>query len=595
MDNLDFLAGLKPEDIENLPEEVQRKIAEQVIAAIPGTPDEIFAVIDKADKQRLGKIARENYSPEGFFSFYEVIFEREPPEHVKNWIRKHFVALAKKMNTLIEAFRGSTKSTTVIAYLAWFIGHNPTLTNLVIGSGDDDANEIVDMVAAIVEKNPGWKTVFPNVVRDRNEGASWGSNSGYDVVDTSMDYGEFSRDKQKEGRASSIKGVGYKSKYLPGPHPTGLLIVDDIYNYDSSMSEAELNRIEQIYNGTILPMKEPETIHFLIGTPWREDDIIAKKKRSNKYLHIFTPIALPDGTPVWPEKYDKKAIEDKREELDDDVQFELMYMLNINVLQGLVLKRTSLRWYDYQKIVEYGNDWVVLIGVDYTSTEDPTRRNVDYFALAVGKMMPGNIGVVVVDGIRMRLDQAEAEGMVVQWCAKYPFLQELGIEAIITGKEFHNMMLTNMALVRSGIVPTALRGGIFQKSKGYRFEKILQPAFKKAQIYLSDIYKRPEAPVEEHTKDFFEAFEDEWAHWQGDKGEKLYHNDTIDAIFNVYWMASQYFDLAAMEDEDRRRATNPMYLDQNDQNNHKDFLRALSGNKGRGGVGNSFHKGMTGR
>lgn len=564
------------EEVEGLPFDQQVELVRGILAGVEDK-EGIAALFAEGERLRWAEVAAQEFSPEGFRAFYFVIFGVWPPEHVDGWIGKIFEAIRAEKNTLIEAFRGSTKSTTVIALIAFYMGHHPERTNLVIGSGDKDAVEIVSMVAnRIILHSEGWKIVFPHVVRDEN--GNWGENSGYDVKDTNKPYEKFIQEKSKSGRASSLIGVGYASNYLPGPHPTGMMIVDDIYNEESANSEALMIKIENIYNGTILPMKEPGTIHILIGTPWNEDDLISTKKLSNQYVRIFTPVRKPDGTPTWPEKWDAEAIHKKEEELDDPIQFARMYDLDLAKIQGMTLKKGTLRWYDHQKILKYGEDWPVFIGVDFTSTEDPTRKNVDYFALAVGKLLPGNVGVVVTDGIRVRLDQAQAEGTVVEWVSKYPYFVELGIEAVFSGRDFRNYLLNNMTLMRNNIVPTALRGGPFQRSKGYRFEKILQPAFKRAEIYLSDIYKMGFDYVQEHTRHFFETFVDEWLHWRGDKMEKLYHNDTLDAVFNLYYLASGHFDIKMMGEGREKQVTNPMRFWQDDKKKGKsNFVKSMTG------------------
>ena len=131
--------------------------------------------------------------------------------------------------------------------------------------------------------------------------------------------------------ASTMIGVGYKSNYLPGPHPTGVLLVDDIHNEENTRSDRELNKLFAIYKGTILPMIEPETFHALIGTPWNDYDIIADRKKNKMYIKLYTPIVtnIPvlgdvrdgkvmegkpwEGDPVWPEKWGPKEIRDKYE------------------------------------------------------------------------------------------------------------------------------------------------------------------------------------------------------------------------------------------------------------------------------------------
>ena len=56
---------------------------------------------------------------------------------------------------VIEAFRGSTKTTTLtIAFTAFRIGKEPQKANLLIQVGDDTASDTTQQIADIIENNP---------------------------------------------------------------------------------------------------------------------------------------------------------------------------------------------------------------------------------------------------------------------------------------------------------------------------------------------------------------------------------------------------------------------------------------------------------
>ncbi len=446
---------------------------------------------------------------------------------VTGWTNDLYEAREAEEHLVIEAFRGSIKSTKCIAFLAFRIGHCPHLTNLVIGSGDDDASEVAKMVADIISDNPGWKMAFPNIIP--NEKGRWGAKSGYDVVDTNIagvnleNYTEWAQLTQGEGRASTIKGVGYQSKYLPGPHPTGVLLVDDIHNEDNTTSLREQKKVKNIYKGTILPMLEPETWHMVAGTPWNDSDLIAYVKSTGVYRHVFTPACEidKDGKLInltWPSKWDIKRLERKRKEVGE-IEFARMYLLDLDKTKGLVLSREALKYWPHTELKKFAVNWPVIIGIDYTSTADPLKEKGDYFALAVGRVIPGGQGIVITDGARVKLSQAEAEQLVVSWGLKYPTLMGIYVEAVFSGNEFYNHLLNNAEIRKSGlpILPVRVRG-----KKGKRYEKEILPLFERSRLYLSD---------EENP--FLNAFKDEWLHWGGDRLADLYTDDTLDAVYCI--------------------------------------------------------------
>lgn len=509
--------------------------------------------LDSMEKELLIGLAQNYFDADGFSAFYKLLFGIDPPTHVRYWMLEIFDAMAKKEHILLEAFRGSTKSTTLITFITFFIGHRPMESNLVIGAGDQDAQEISSLVANFISYNSGWKSVFPNIVPDKKQG--WGKKTGYEVKDKSMKYSKWREERQKRGRAATLIGVGYKSTYLPGPHPTGMLLIDDIHNEANTRSAALLLEVKTIYTGTVLPMIGPTTFHAQAGTPWKADDVIARNRNSSAYRHVLTPIYQnastdyipedPDIKPTWPEKWPKEQIEKKRAEINNKIEFSRMYDLDLEGAKGLVLKRSMLNYFPYEQIRK---DWDTYIGIDYTSTANPNSSKVDYFALAVGKLIPGGQGVVIVDGIRIRLGQAEAEQLVATWATSYPYLKAVLIEAIITGKEFLNIMMRSPLLLDHGIVAEGLTGGPFSKKKGVRFETILAPAFQSKQVYLSTIESQ-----------FITDFESEWVGWEGDAFASAagHHDDAMDAVFNVVWKCLPY--LEAKYDREKQYPQNPLY------------------------------------
>jgi hypothetical protein len=474
---------------------------------------------EKALQLALVRFAQED-NPDGFEAFYYLIYDRMPPPHVVGWIRDIYSGHAEGKDIVIEAFRGSTKSTTMEAFLAFRIGHDPEKTNLVISAGGDDAKQIARGVAHIIEYNPAWKEVFPHVVADKPPSGKWGDEGGYTVWDKKIEYEEWKgKIAAREGRIPTIIGVGYESTYLPGPHPTGVLLIDDYHSEKNTRTERESKKAMDIYTDTIMPMVDQPGVWFiLIGTPWTFKDVIATTKNGKYVKHIYTPLHDKNGNCVWPEKWTLEFIDKQKERIKTAIGWARMIELDLEKTRGLTLKKDWLHYWPHEELMRYGEDWPVLMGVDYTSTEDPTRQVGDYFALCVAKAIPGGKGVVIFDGVRLKLPKAEAEDHVIAQVGLYKRLTSLGIEAIIAGNEFYKDMLASPRLKELGIAPFPVR---FSKDKGYRFEDVMAPLFKQGRIYLSD----------RADNEFLDAFLDEWLNWRGNKLEKEYTNDTLDAVY----------------------------------------------------------------
>jgi hypothetical protein len=550
--------------------------------------------ISKAEIERVGdsvSLAQKDDGLAGFEAFYRLVFGRELPRHAKaEWLPAIYQAKREGLGTVIEAFRGSCKTTTLtIAWVAFRIGHHPEKSNLLLQVGDNIARDNAQQIADIISYNEGWKRVFPHVEPDRKVG--W-SSTGYEVMRTDMDYADWRRLCAREkGKDPTFVGLGYRSRAVIGKHPTGVLVVDDIHDENNTRSARELATVRKIVMGTILPTVTPETWQVFVGTPWTTNDVLAYLKSTERFISVRTPImrqqdivgsenaagrspaygrtgsveekekegkfikidkekgeqpvlhavkdfesdggsesisvlharndsANPNKTsslsvipnsefaiPVWPERFPLAEIE-KLRKTTGEVEFARMFLLDLEAARGVHLRREWLGAYPRDKI---DSGWPVVMGVDYASTADQLvggRR--DYFAVAIGRALPGGAGVVLVDGFRGQVSQGEAEAMLKRLARFYPTTQLIGVEAVGKGEEFFHLML------RSSRLPVrAVRPG--RQSKGKRFEIGMAPLFEFNRAWVADV----DTP-------FLRAFREEWVRWP--HGE---HDDTLDA---VYWM-----------------------------------------------------------
>jgi phage terminase large subunit-like protein len=439
---------------------------------------------------------------DGFAQFYEWIFGRPLPRHARqDWIEPLFRARAASKGLVVEAFRGSSKTTTLsVAFSAFRIGQEPHKSVLLIQAGDRMAGDTAGQIADIIAHNAGWHDAFPDIVPDRQAG--WGSD-GYEVKRDRMDYAVWrTLCAQEKGKDPSFVGLGYKSRAIIGKHPTNLLLVDDIHDETNTRSARELEWVIKILTGTILPTVMPETWQVVVGTPWRENDALAYLKATGLFISVSTPIRK-NGRSQWGARFPKPAI-NKLRKLAGAAEFARMYMLDVKGAQGIHLKAEWLNPYPHEKIHP---SWPVLMGVDYASTADQLHGDErDYFAVAIGHGLPGG-GIVVVDGFRGHVSQGEAEQQLAALVAKHPTTKLVGVEAVGKGEEFFHLMMRGRRLPLIPMHP----GG---QAKGKRFEGGMASLFEDRYAWIADV----ETP-------FLRAFRDEWLAWP--HGE---HDDTLDAV-----------------------------------------------------------------
>jgi len=455
-------------------------------------------------------------TPKGFDLFYAFIHGTPLPKHALTWIEDLYKAREKKRGIVIEAFRGSTKTTTLTTYLAYRIGLEPQKANLIIQVGDDIANDNSSSVADIIENNNMWKLIFPHVVKDKAMG--W-SPAGFEVKRTDMDYNEWRRLCAKRKDPTFI-GLGRTSRSIIGKHPDGMLLIDDIDDENTTASDRERLKTQKVLTGTIFPTITPGiTMPVMIGTPWTTKDTIAYVKSTGQFEHCKTPVYDDKGEPVWPEVYGHKEI-NAQKQLAGELEFARMFLLDLEATKGINLKKEWLHEYPHAEI---NNSWPVVMGIDYASTEDKLKnKGRDFFALAVGRLLPGG-GCVLVGGIRKHLSQGEAVEATQEWAGMYPTTQMIVVEKEGSGGQFIELLRynTNLPIHTASTADRITPETPTARNKGARFQGQMAPLFQFSRVWITDA-----------ITEFMNHFKNEWLLWP-----RAEHDDTLDATYYMCYAA----------------------------------------------------------
>jgi len=431
------------------------------------TPDEIKF----AESMALIGLTQGADIPESFAAFYELVYNTRPPAFVvREWIKPLYEARAKGKGIVIQAFRGSTKTTTLtIAWTAFRIGKEPHKANLLIQVGDDIAQDNTQQIADIIENNPGFKAAFPNVEPDRERG--WGAG-GYEVKRTDMSYADW-RDLNAKRKDPTLLGVGYKSRSIIGKHPDGVLVVDDIHDENNTVSERELANVRKILTGTIFPTIIDDTWRVFVGTPWVENDALQYTASTGEFENVMTPV-IRDGVYTWPEKFGKQEVE-RQKNLAGSIEFARMFLLDLTASKNKVFKYSSY------PASEIRANWPIMAGVDYAGTMSATKNKLgenDYFAIAYVAKLPGG-GAVVIDGVLEHCSQAEAELFVKRGQMMYPTYITAVVEGDGKGEDFIQVLRRNPSMK---VLPMKTGG----KGKDIRLVKQMSPWLESGMVRISD-------------------------------------------------------------------------------------------------------------
>jgi len=427
----------------------------------------------------------------GFQDAYWCIWGREMPPYSVEWVDDFMGGW-----TILECFRGSTKSTTLTVTLNLFcLGHEPWASSLVVQANDEAASKTTSLIAGIVEHFKGWRAMFPHIVPDKERG--WGAN-GYFIKDNAA--------VEKDGYAAwlemcsrehlkdpSFVGYGVSSGSIVGMHPK-YLFIDDIHDRKNSAYANDRRNVVESVQANLMPtLTKPETGENrkpFVGvscTFWDEDDAYHMLLDTGLFKHRKTPILTfcDDGDEMfddkpckltWPESFPMELVMQYRA-AGTFREFARMYLCDLESA-----KDTMYKWsYFPYKELSYENPMVG--GVDYASTWMPTSGREggrSHFALAYLIKMPGF--AIIADGIVEQVSQSEAEGYVTRAQTVYPNWLNCYVESDGVGAQFVQLMLRN-PLAKVIPIPASR---MYRGSKKERQWNILSPLLERGALRLSD-------------------------------------------------------------------------------------------------------------
>ena len=483
-------------------------------------------------------------TPEGFAAYFEYMMGGiKLHSEGEKWIDNAYEAHSKNMGLAQECHRESGKTTVFSKHFTAFrIGHEPQKTNAIIRINGAKANETAEGIAAIIENDPRWKNVFPNIVPDKERG--WGQD-GYYVKDDSMDYEQWQKIRTEQPDDPTFVGYGYDSGSIIGSRFSGIVIVDDIHNDQNTRSKTELKKVKVFVTDTLEYCRMEGCWEIWNFTPWTLDDMYTYIKSTGEYILSKSPVFLEaqegdEGATYWermplnrqmpelgdiplsgnwyrrydPIRWSYERIAQKYRKTGA-IGFARMMQLDLEATRGMLLKDEWLLSFPRESI---GDKWTTYMGVDYAARA-PGQEGGDYFALAVYAAIPTGGLVGPIDGYRGHLTKAEALQKVWQFYTKYPRTLMIGVESIGEGRGFYNDLVM-MRDVQGALPLKKLTAGDIGTKKidhpKNRFVQYLAPKYQMGRVL------RPDSWCE-----FGRHFYDEWLLYPGP------HDDCLDACHHA--------------------------------------------------------------
>ena len=113
------------------------------------------------------------------------------------------------------------------------------------------------------------------------------------------------------GATLRVRGWGVSVR---GGHPAWA-VVDDALGDESMYSEVRRMKDTEYFYSAITPMVIPGGQIIVVGTPMHMEDLYHSIKQNTKYKYAEFPAIKPDGTALWPTRYSRAMLDDKKEEV----------------------------------------------------------------------------------------------------------------------------------------------------------------------------------------------------------------------------------------------------------------------------------------
>ena len=123
---------------------------------------------------------------------------------------------------------------------------------------------------------------------------------------------------------SEIRARSFGAK-VRGGHPYWI-VCDDVLNDEHIWSEGIRTKSVDYFLSAIEPMVIPGGQLVVVGTPFHSQDLYAHLEEGGVFALLKHPAIMADGRPLWPARYDQKALDLKRRILNSAIRWSREYL-----------------------------------------------------------------------------------------------------------------------------------------------------------------------------------------------------------------------------------------------------------------------------
>ncbi|MDO5849299.1 MAG: hypothetical protein Q4P18_07175 [Methanobrevibacter sp.] len=201
--------------------------------------------------------------------------------------------------------RHSKSSMVTLAYPLWLILNNPDLNILVVNAEASLSENFGIRIRELVKEIGPYFNVHLSDVKHSSTHIKFEDNKGK----------LYSGSIRLVGATGSI--TGQDADYL---------IIDDPYKGIEDITPTQLSKKLNWFDSIIEQRIEIHTRLVILHTRWHSNDLISflERERNEDYKFVTFPAILPDGTPLWKERYTIEVLRKKQETIGERL-FQSIY------------------------------------------------------------------------------------------------------------------------------------------------------------------------------------------------------------------------------------------------------------------------------
>lgn len=218
--------------------------------------------------------------------------------HWPDFYGEWYELLEKHERLHIQCARGHGKSILIsLAYPLWKVIRG-NWQGVIVSYSEDQAKRLITEIRSAVMSNPLLEPIRPTTNED------------------------WSTDRVSFPNGAKLKAIGFGTS-ARGLHPDDIIVDDPLKDTGGMTAEDQ----ERAYFGVICGMAMKHTRIAVIGTPVSHDDLLTKLEDPGRgYTFKKYPAFKTDGSVLFPQLWDRDALEKKRREMGS-IHFAREYLL----------------------------------------------------------------------------------------------------------------------------------------------------------------------------------------------------------------------------------------------------------------------------